>query len=44
MNVGYEIIVLLRHYWKANFTAIKVTKKICQIAGYDSLNEMIQKI
>lgn len=39
MTVEYEILVLLRHYWKANFTAIKATEKICQIEGSDSVNE-----
>ncbi|KAI4477349.1 hypothetical protein M0804_012735 [Polistes exclamans] len=32
---NFEIRVLLRHYWKQQFKATEVVKKICEVEGKD---------
>jgi hypothetical protein len=35
----YEVRVLLRHYWKQNYNAVAVAKKICDVEDEGVVNE-----
>ncbi|CAH1394694.1 unnamed protein product [Nezara viridula] len=39
MTVSYEILVILRHYWKKNFTAAEATREIIKYEGEGVLDQ-----